>query len=176
MLGRPHVVSLCGYLTFHFFVPLFKTHTLPTWLPCLVTHWSEWWLSLKMKARLEAGLLFDTARHGCVTAERGEVWGWLPFFDPKLSPVQLASLVAFKITRPPSIPPSRPSSPHVSCPLPSVWPPPPYTPTTFHIRAPINILNRSVHCLQLLQKPYLSSQKQDTDPSLPRKNLTNTHT
>lgn len=146
MLGLPHVATLCSYLSFYYLY-LCPGHTQPPnrLMKLVMTHWSEQWLSLKMKTRLETELVFHTGRHGCVTAEGGEIWGWLAFFDPKLSPVQLASLVAFKITKLPF--------PHISCPLPHVWPPPPYTSATFHIRAPINILNSSVYCHNYYSSP-----------------------
>lgn len=96
---------LCS-LIFYFLWPLHPEHTLPTWLPQLfMTQCPKRWLSLKMKARL----FFDAARRGCVTAEGGDVQGWLVFFDPTLSPLQLASLVGLQITRPRSIPIQTPS-------------------------------------------------------------------
>lgn len=143
MLGLPHVATLCGYLSFYFLL-----HRTPTWsLKLVMTHWSEQWLSLEIKTSLETELVFDTGRHGCVTAKGGEVWGWLALFDPKLSPMQLASLVAFKITRPPS--------PHISCPLSHVWPP-----TSLHVyhisyKGP-NKYSQPLSVLpQLLQQPNL---------------------
>ncbi len=118
-----------------------------------------------MKARLEAGLLFDTVRHGCVTVEGGGGMRVAGILWSKAVPSAAGFPVACKITRPPLIPPSRTPFPP-TFPAPSFW----LTPTTlqaYHIsyKGPINILNPSMDWPQLLEQLYLSFQKQDTNSS-----------
>lgn len=107
-------------------------------------------------------------------SRRGEMRVAGILWSKKLSPVQLASLVAFKITRPPWYPHLDPLPPTFPALFLVSDPPPPSTPTTFHTRAPINICNPCAHYPQL-PKPYPTSQKQSPHPEK-KKNLTNTHT
>lgn len=92
-------------------------------------------------------------------------WEWLALFDPKLYPVQLASPVAFIITIPPFISPSKTPSTHF-LPLPSLPSAPAYHisykgPNKYPLYALLTITIAT------------SVEKKDTHPSLlPLENLT----
>lgn len=175
MLGLPHVVRLCGYLSW--FSYLCPRHTLSTWLKARHDTMVQTVTVSQNKNQVGGRpVLQKKKKLDMDVSQRKEgryEGGWHSLI---LSPVQLAFLMAFKITRPPLIPPCRtPPPPHFLPPfLLSDPPPPPSTPTTFHIRAPINILNPCVHYPQLQKQPYLPSQKHGTTP--PTSENSNQHT
>lgn len=101
--------SAVTYLDFH----TFAQDTLsPPGLKHDMTQWSKQWLSHKIKSRLGARKKLDM--DVSQKKEGRYEGGWHSLI---LSPVQLAFLMAFKITRPPLIPPCRTPSPTFPAPF-----------------------------------------------------------